>query len=57
MFIYCIDDDLKTDMIVKGFKVIRVDANGTLFAADKKLKFDFSKVDKNKFLFTNKLIF
>lgn len=57
MFIYVLDKDLRTDLMVKGFKVIKEDDNGVLFALDKTLKFDFSEVDKKKFLFTNKLTF
>lgn len=57
MFIYVLDDDLRTDLMVKGFKVIKEDNGGTLFALDKSIRFDFSEVDKKKFLFTNKLTF
>lgn len=57
MFIYVIDKELVEKMIKEGFNVIGEDKNGTTFAQNKKLNFDFSKVDKNKFLFTNKLNF
>lgn len=57
MFIYCIDEQLKEDLIKRGFKILKQDKNGTIFALNKELKFDFSNVDKKKYLFTNKLTF
>lgn len=57
MFIYCIDEDLKKELIEKGFKLIKEDSTGAVFARNKKIDFDFSKVDKTKVIFTNKLNF
>lgn len=57
MFIYCLDDELKNKLIKKGFKLLKEDGNGAIFVFDKNLKFNFEKVDKSKFLFTNRLTF
>lgn len=57
MFIYVLDKDLKNKLIKKGFKLLKEDDNGATFVFSDKVKFDFDKVDKTKFLFTNKLTF
>lgn len=57
MFIYVMDKQLSERLIKEGFNIVRTDDKGILFAQNKKLNFDFSKVDKNKFIFTNKLNF
>lgn len=57
MFIYCIDNKLKEGLLKKGFKLLKEDDHGSIFALDSSLKFNFDKVDKSKFLFTNKLTF
>ena len=57
MFIYVLDEDLKTKLINKGFKLLKEDENGATFAFSDKVSFDFNNVDKTKFLFTNKLTF
>ena len=56
-FIYCLDNELKQTLINKGFKLLKEDENGSTFAFSDKVMFDFNNVDKNKFLFTNKLTF
>lgn len=57
MFIYCIDKELKEDLLKRGFKLLKEDEIGSTFVFDNNLKFNFDKVDKSKFLFTNKLTF
>lgn len=57
MFIYCVDEQLKTELINKGFKLLNQDKDKAVFIMDKNLKFNFDRVDKSKFLFTNKLQF
>lgn len=57
MFIYCIDKDLKIELIKKGFKLLKEDENGSTFALNKDIKFSFDKVNKAKFLFTDRLTF
>lgn len=57
MFIYCMDDKLKSELIKQGYKLLNQDKDKAVFILDKKLKFNFDKVDKSKFLITNKLIF
>jgi len=57
MFIYALDKDLREKLLKAGFKLLKEDNKGWLFVFDNKLKFDFSKVDKTKFLFTNRLTF
>lgn len=52
-----IDEALKQKMISKGFKVIKEESNGTIFALDKKLQFNFDEVDKAKFTFISRLTF
>jgi len=57
MFIYCFDKELKQELINKGFKLLKEDGNGATFVFSDKVKFDFTKVDKTKYLFTNRLTF
>lgn len=57
MFIYCFDKELKQELINKGFKLLKEDGNGATFIFSKGIKFNFDKVDKTKFLFTNRLTF
>lgn len=57
MFIYVVDENMKKDLIKNGFKMLQEDDNGAFFVFDKKIHYDFSSVDKTKFLFTNKLTF
>lgn len=57
MFIYCVDKELKNELIDKGFKLLKEDDNGATFVFSDKVKFDFNNVDKTKLLFTNKLTF
>lgn len=57
MFIYALDKDLREKLLKAGFKLLKEDDKGWLFVFNNKLKFDFSKVDKTKFLFTNRLTF
>ena len=56
MFVYCFDEDLKQELITKGFKLLKCEGDKSIFIADK-VKFDFSKVDKQKYMFTNRLTF
>lgn len=57
MFIYCVDDKLKNELINKGFKLLKEDKNGATFVFSKDIKFNFDNINKNKFMFTNKLTF
>lgn len=57
MFIYVMDKELIERLVKEGFTVIRKDSKGTTFAPNKEINFDFSKVDKEKFIFTNRLYF
>lgn len=56
-FIFCVDSDLKLELISKGFVILKEDSNGATFALDNKLKFNFDNVDKSKYTFVNKLNF
>ena len=56
MFIYCVDNDLKQELIKQGFKLLKEDDKGATFVFSE-LKFNFDKVDKSKYLFTNRLTF
>lgn len=56
-FIYIIDKELKNELIDKGFKLLKEDDNGSTFVLDKAIKLNFNEIDKNKFMFTNKLTF
>ena len=57
MFIYCFDKELKQELIKQGFKLLKEDDKGATFVFSDKEKFDFTKVDKTKYLFTNRLTF
>lgn len=57
MFIYVMDKKLAERLVKEGFTIIRVDKHGTTFAPNKKVNFDFSTVDKEKFIFTDRLHF
>ncbi len=57
MFIYCLDNSLKNELINTGFKLLNQDKDKAVFLLNKDLKFNFNKVDKSKFLFTNRLTF
>ena len=55
-FIYVLDKDLKNQLINNGFKLLKEDESGAVFVFSE-LKFNFDKVDKSKYLFTNRLTF
>ena len=55
-FIYVLDKELKNQLISEGFKLLKEDENGAVFVFSE-LKFNFDKVDKSKYLFTNRLTF
>lgn len=52
-----VDKDLRSELIAKGFKIVKEEPNGTIFALDNKLKFNFENVDKSKYTFINRLTF
>lgn len=56
MFIYCFDEELKQELIAKGFKLLKSEEDKSIFIADK-VTFDFANVDKQKYMFTNRLTF
>ena len=56
-FIYCMDNNLKTELIKQGFKLLNQDEDKAVFIMDKSLKFNFDKIDKDKLMFTNRLTF
>ena len=56
MFIYCFDEELKQELITKGLKLLKDEDSKSIFIVDK-VKFDFTKVDKQKYMFTNRLTF
>ena len=57
MFVHCIDRDLKEKLISRGFKLLKENDTGATFVIPKDVNFDFDKVDKSKFLLTNRLTF
>jgi len=57
MFIYCLDDKLKQDLLKQGFKLLNEYDGKAVFIFDNKIKFDFSTIDNSKFLLSNKLNF
>jgi hypothetical protein len=56
LFVYCLDDELKRKLLKNGFKLLNEYDGKAVFLFEKS-KFDFEKVDKSKFLITNKLNF
>lgn len=56
-FILCIDNELKLKMIQSGFKVIKEESYGTIFAQNHNIKFNFEDLDKKKFMYINKMAF
>ena len=56
MFIHCFDDNLKQELKAKGLKLLKDESDKSIFVVDK-VKFDFAKVDKQKYMFTNRLTF
>lgn len=56
MFVYCVDESLKNELLNNGFKLLNEDKNGATFLFEKG-KFNFENVDKRKFLLTNKMNF
>lgn len=52
-----VDDDLSAEMISDGFKVMSKTKDGTIFALDNKLKFNFAEIDKSKYTIINRLTF
>lgn len=57
MFIMVFDEDLRIKLKSLGFKELKSVSDGTFFVLNKNIKFNFELVDKNKYLFTNKLSF
>lgn len=51
------DNNLKTELIKQGFKLLNQDEDKAVFIMDKSLKFNFDKIDKDKLMFTNRLTF
>lgn len=57
MFIHSKDKELNKKLIKEGFRVLKESEEMTTFVYNPKLKFDFTKVNKEKVIFTNKLTF
>ena len=60
MFIYCLDEKLKQELELKGYKLMKeTNMNGQpcWIFANKGGKFDFTTVESKKYLFSNKLNF
>ena len=59
MFIYVLDKEIADLMEKAGFKKMLYASDNTksAFIPDDKIKFDFSKVDSTKIIFSNKLNF
>lgn len=59
MFIVCYDEELKTNLMAKGYKLFKKQfiQNAFVFVNDKSLKFDFESVGKDKYTYCNKLNF
>jgi len=58
MFIYCLDDKLKQDLLKQGFKLLNeYDGKAVFIFDNSSAKFNFDKVDKSKYILSNKLNF
>lgn len=59
MFIYCFDENLKNELIMKGYKQANypTNSNYSIFLLNNEIQFDFSKFNSNKYKITNKLKF
>lgn len=56
-FIHCFNEQLKNQLIQNGFKLL-VSTNGFfIFENSPTSSFNFDKVDKSQFTFSNKMIF
>jgi hypothetical protein len=57
VFIVCFDKDLIEKLKSSGFKLLNQYDGKATFVYDKSIKFNFDKVDKAKFMITNRLTF
>jgi len=56
-FIYCFDEQLKNELLSKGYQLVSSNFNKHIFINNINIKFEFSNVDKKKYCFNNKMIF
>jgi hypothetical protein len=54
-FIHCFSPELKNKLIQNGFKLVSENNNLFIFENNVKLTFDFNKLDRNQFMFSNTL--
>lgn len=54
-FIHCFSPELKNKLIQNGFKLVSENNNLFIFENNIKLTFDFNKLDRNQFMFSNTL--
>lgn len=57
MFIYCLDSQLKEELLKQGFKLLNQYDDKAVFIFDNKINFNFNKIDKSKFILSNRLNF
>lgn len=57
MFIYCYDEELKSKLLKRNYKMIDKPNNQNYWVFINNGKFDFSGIDPSKFKMSNKLNF
>lgn len=56
-FIYCFDEQLKEELISKGYQLVSSNNKQYVFINNTKLNFEFTNIDKKKYHFNDKMIF
>ena len=56
-FIYIFNNNLKIELLNRGYKLLSDNSNFFIFENNMILNFNFSDIDKKQFYFSDKLIF
>jgi hypothetical protein len=56
-FIHCFSEELKNILLQNGYRLLSNDNGLFIFENNQNLKFDFAKISKKQFVFSNKMCF
>jgi len=56
-FIYCFDEILKSQLLSKGYKLISSNDKFSVFVNNTNLNFELNDINKEKYCFSNRMMF
>jgi len=56
-FIYCFDEILKSQLLVKGYKLMSSNDKFSVFVNNTTLNFELNEINKEKYCFSNRMMF